>query len=259
MSSTWLNPEVVFFFGGLENLSNNGLNDTMCLNMNDMHISFPFTAGEYPDGRYGHAACNYVTPDGEENMLMLGGIDHGFCTMDIFTLVEMHKLEDQKWEKVIEKDVFEDKATKEAAKFVYRARKHCLDLHDIIVEEKSKGIDIRKKDIEIQEELKQVETEIEFKIKSKNEEIEGIDTENEELVEEMKNLLMICKYEQYMCQALEDKSVALEKYFKQMQDYLNIGDRNFTNIKSSKNPSRPILILSSHQKNQEQEGQAHES
>jgi len=133
-------------------MSNKGLNDTMCLQMDDMHISFPFTAGEYPVGRYGHAACNYITPSGEENMLMLGGIDHGFCTMDIYTLVEMGRYDEQKWEKVIEKDEFEDKATREASKFVYKARKHCLNLHDIIVEEKSKGISIRKSEVEIQKE-----------------------------------------------------------------------------------------------------------
>jgi hypothetical protein len=37
-----------------------------------------------------------------------------------------------------------------------------------------------------------------------------------------------------MCQALDDKCNYLERYFKQMQDYLNVGDRNFTNIKASK-------------------------
>lgn len=216
MCSTWLNPEVVFFFGGLENLSNKGLNDTMCLNMNDMHISFPFTAGEYPVGRYGHSACNYISSEGEENMLMLGGIDHGFCTMDIFTLVEMNRMPEQRWEKIIEKDNFENKATKEAGKFVYRARKHCLDLHDIIVEEKSKGIDIRKRDAQLSEEVKAVDLQIKKKFEAKEDEIAGINAENDELVEEMKNLLMIGKHEQYMCQALEDKSVVLERYFKQM-------------------------------------------
>lgn len=185
--------------------------------MSDMHISFPFTAGEYPDGRYGHAACNYISENGEENMMMLGGIDHGFCTMDIYTLVELYRSdEEQRWEKIIEKDEFEDKATKEAAKFVYRARKHCLDLHDIVVEEKSKGIDIRKKDADIQARLKQVEHDIKSKIEAKDVEIDRINDENAELMEEMKNLLMISKYEQYMCQALDDKASVLEKYFKQM-------------------------------------------
>lgn len=69
--------------------------------------------------------------------------------MDIFTLVELNRSGFQEWEKIIEKDEFEEKATKEAAKFVYTARKHCLSLHDLLIQEKSKGIDIRKKDIEV--------------------------------------------------------------------------------------------------------------
>lgn len=153
MSSAWLNPDVVFLFGGVENSTNNGINDILCLQMNDMHISFPFTAGEYPGPRYGHAACNYISASGEENMLILGGINNEFCTMDIYTLLKLERNLSQKWEKIIEKDEFEEMATKEAAKFVYSARKHCLTLHDIIVEEKSKGIDIRKNELEIQQEL----------------------------------------------------------------------------------------------------------
>ena len=89
MSCAWLNPNAIFFFGGVENFSNNGLNDILCLQMNDMHISFPFTAGEYPGPRYGHAACNYFSPNGEENILILGGINNEFCTMDIYTLKNM--------------------------------------------------------------------------------------------------------------------------------------------------------------------------
>jgi len=69
--------------------------------------------------------------------------------MDIFTLVEHNRGGLQEWEKIIEKDEFEEKATKEAAKYVYTARKHCLSLHDLVVQEKSKGIDIRRREIEV--------------------------------------------------------------------------------------------------------------
>lgn len=59
MTTNWINPETIFFFGGLENISNEGLNDVICLRMEDLHFSFPFVAGEYPLPRYGHASCNY--------------------------------------------------------------------------------------------------------------------------------------------------------------------------------------------------------
>lgn len=85
-----------------------------------------------------------------------------------------------------------------------------------------------------------MEADIRKKSKEKDQEISKIDEENNKLVEEMKNLLMICKYEQYLCQALNEKSGVLEKYFRQMQDYLNIGDRNFTNIRASKQENPPF-------------------
>jgi hypothetical protein len=149
MTINWINPQTIFFFGGLENISNSGLNDVICLGMDDLHFSFPFVAGEYPLPRYGHASCNYVGTGDQDNMMLLGGIDQGFQTMDIFTLVEHNRAGFQEWEKIIEKDEFEEKATKEAAKYVYTSRKHCLSLHDLVVQEKSKGIDIRRREIEV--------------------------------------------------------------------------------------------------------------
>ena len=50
-----------------------------------MHFSFPFTAGEYPDHRYGHASCKSIS-EGKEQVFMVGGMNKIFCTMDIFTL-----------------------------------------------------------------------------------------------------------------------------------------------------------------------------
>ena len=149
MSTNWINSETIFFFGGLENISNNGLNDVICLRMEDLHFSFPFVAGEYPLPRYGHASCDYFSSNEQDSMMLLGGIDEGFQTMDIFTLVELSRSGLHEWEKIIEKDHFEEKATLEAGKYVYTARKHCLSLHDLLITEKSKGIDIRRKDVAV--------------------------------------------------------------------------------------------------------------
>lgn len=91
--------------------------------------------------------------------------------------------------------------------------------------------------------MAEAEKDIRLRIEQKDSEISLANSENEKLVEEMKSMLMICKYEQYTCQALDDKSNYLELYFKQMQDYLNVGDRNFTNIKASKLHSVALLIV----------------
>jgi len=75
MTINWINPQTIFFFGGLENISISGLNDVICLGMDDLHFSFPFVAGKYPLPRYGHASCNYVGAGDQDNMMLLGGID----------------------------------------------------------------------------------------------------------------------------------------------------------------------------------------
>lgn len=220
----------------MENTTNKGLNDLTCLDLEDMHFSFPFTAGEYPEARYGHASCNYaLSPQEPESLMLLGGINNnGFCTMDIYTLVEMKKNSAQKWVKVIEKNEYENQVFNRASKLVYEARKHCLDLHDIILKEKSKGIEIRNKDEEIKERYEKVKKECQNEVEKKEEEITEIDKENERLREQMKFLVEVFKYEEYICELLEDKSVTLEDYFKKMQDYMNVSDRIFTTIKTSK-------------------------
>lgn len=207
----------------------------MCLDLKNMHFSFPFTAGEYPEARYGHASCNYcLSPNDPESLMLLGGINHGFCTMDIYTLVEIKKQTNQQWVKVIEKTEYENQVFNRASKYVYEARKHCLDLHDIIVKERSKGIEIRKEDETIKENYKKVKEDCQDKVDAMDEEIKKVDLENEGLREQMKYFIEVYNFEEYICELLEDRSVTLEDYFKKMQDYMNVSDRVFTMIKTSK-------------------------
>lgn len=208
----------------------------MCLDLEDMHFSFPFTAGEYPEARYGHASCNYsFSPLEPESLMLLGGINHGFCTMDIYTLVEIKKKSAQKWVKLIEKNEYENQVFDRASKYVYEARKHCLDLHDIIIKEKSKGIEIRNKDEEIKQRYELVKKECQEEVEKKDEEISQVDEENKRLREQMEFIIEVFNFEEYISELLEEKSVALEEYFKKMQEYMNISDRIFTTIKTSKN------------------------
>lgn len=233
----------------------------MCLDLKNMHFSFPFTAGEYPEARYGHASCNYsLSPSEPESLMLLGGINHGFCTMDIYTLVEIKKQNNQQWVKVIEKTEYEDHVFNRASKYVYEARKHCLDLHDIIVKERSKGIEIRKEDETIKESYKKVKEECQDKVDAMDEEISKVDQENEALREQMEFYVQVYKIEEYVCELLEDRNVTLEDYFKKMQDYMTISDKIFADIKDSK-PFLPMTSNSTRiQQKEEQvkEGQGNE-
>ena len=163
--------------------------------------------------------------------MLLGGINHGFCTMDIYTLVEIDRKDGQIWEKIIKKEVYEEKANKAATKFVYAARKHCIDLHDLILEEKSKGIELRKEDEEINKQYRKAVEDCQQRVKEKDEQIEGVDEEISKLKKDIDNLNIIIKYEEYFCKILEEKGDVLQEYFMEMQTYMNLADWNFIKIR----------------------------
>lgn len=114
------------------------LNELLFLDLKDMHFSFPFTAGQYPQARYGHACCKYVHRD-QEHIFMVGGMTKVFCTMDIYTLTQTVRKEGQAWEKIVQKSPLEDLVSKRAASVIYQARKYKVELYDMIIEEKTAG------------------------------------------------------------------------------------------------------------------------
>lgn len=115
-----------------------GLNELMFLDLKDMHFRFPFTAGQYPEARYGHACCNYQHQD-KEKVFLVGGMNKEFCTMDIFTLAQIPRKEGQKWEKLVQKTSLEESVTKKGANLIYQMRKYKVELYDKMIEEKMLG------------------------------------------------------------------------------------------------------------------------
>ena len=151
--------------------------------------------------------------------------------MDIYTLVELDRRDGQIWEKIIKKEAYEEKANKAATKFVYGARKHCLDLHDLILEEKSRGIEIRNKDKEINANYEKAVEQCRQKVEEKDKEINGVDDEIDKLKRDIDNLNTIIKYEEYYSRVLQDKGGVLQEYFMQMQAYMSLTDWNFIKIR----------------------------
>lgn len=125
-------------FGGVENKSHEALNELMFLDLKDMHFSFPFTAGQYPEARYGHACCKYQK-NGKDQVFLVGGMNKVFCTMDIFTLAQVTRKDNQKWEKIVNKTQLEDTVSKKASNWIYNARKYKVELYDKMIEEKTLG------------------------------------------------------------------------------------------------------------------------
>lgn len=134
----------VLVFGGLENHSNDSLNEVLSLNLIEYQFNHPFVAGEYPLKRYGHASC-LITDDLEEDKLfILGGINTDYCTMDIHFLKKRDRKPNQTWERIVEKNDFEDKVMKTANNYIFENIKYLNVLKDLTIEEKSLGIEITK-------------------------------------------------------------------------------------------------------------------
>jgi len=232
-STSWFDNDTVLFFGGLENDTNKGVNDLIYLDLKNMHFSFPFTAGEYPDSRYGHSTCNYIE-GGKESLMLLGGIDDCFCTMDIYSLLELRRVQGQSWEKIIQKTQYEEDVTQKAIKFVYNARTHNLNLKDILIEEKNKGIVIKENEKKIREEYERTTKKWEKRIEHKDKAIEALDEENAMLCQQMENIMELIKHEQYLSQVLEEKGDLLEDNFKNIQDYMTVCDNTVFTLNRSK-------------------------
>ena len=179
-STTWLNDDNLLFFGGLENETATGLKDLIYLDLKNMHFSFPFAAGEYPEARYGHATCNY-TANNQENLMLLGGINNTFCTMDIYELIEIDRKEGQTWEKIIQKTKYEEKISAMASTFAFEARTHNLSLKDLIMEERTKGIKVKEVVKKAEQEYKDTEKKWQRRLDKRDDRIEQLDQENEEL------------------------------------------------------------------------------
>lgn len=62
-----------------------------------------------------------------------------FCTMDIFTLAQVTRKDNQKWEKIVNKTQLEDTVSKKASNWIYNARKYKVELYDKMIEEKTLG------------------------------------------------------------------------------------------------------------------------
>lgn len=230
LSSTFLNDDHILFFGGLDNKTHIGLNDLVYFDLKNMHFSFPFTAGEHPEARYGHASCSFMSSNNKESLMLIGGINEGYCTMDIYSLVEIERKEGQFWEKIIQKTPYEEKVTKMASNFAYEARMHNLNLKDLVIEEKAKAIQVNKDEAKQRKEFEATELKWERRLQKRDDSIQKLDEENVALCKEMEALMAMIKQEQYLSQVLEEKGELIEDNFKTMQDYMNIADSSFIGI-----------------------------
>lgn len=206
----------------------------MAFDPEDNHFSFPFTSGEYPAARYGHAACSFQTENLKKKVIIIGGIDAEYCTMDIYTLVTKKRSVGQYWEKIISKTPSEELVSQKASKFVYDSRKHMVELHDLRIQEKAKGLGIKKEEEKAIDEFNKVQEACNKIEEEKKSEIESLDLRTKEQTEKMVSMMMLIKLEELLAQNLEKKSIVLEDYFKDMQSYMKVCVKVFSKMDESK-------------------------
>ena len=62
-----------------------------------------------------------------------------FCTMDIYTLTQINRKDNQVWQKIVQKSALEEMVSKKASNMIYQMRKFKVELYDKIIEEKTAG------------------------------------------------------------------------------------------------------------------------
>jgi hypothetical protein len=59
--------------------------------------------------------------------------------MDIFTLTQIPRKDNQHWEKLVQKTAQEEQVSKKASNIIYQMRKRKVELYDLMIEEKTLG------------------------------------------------------------------------------------------------------------------------
>lgn len=189
-----------------------------------MHFSFPFTAGQYPDARYGHAICKYESKGKEQQVFLIGGMNKVFCTMDIFTLTQITRKDNQKWEKLVQKTPHEELVSKQISNHIYQMRKRKVELYDQMIEEKTLGLEDRRAEEISKKQFDDMTAKFEAEKKARDEEKNKLEQANEGLSEQIKSVLYVLKQEESNLQNYRQKEKLLQGAIEDIFGFMNICD-----------------------------------
>ncbi len=146
------------------------------LDLSDRFFSAPFTANIRPSARYGHAcACNYSSfehPKKDDihepimhELVILGGMDFQYCTMDPYILQEQIITEHTKWELTKVSKVKTDN-TNSMESTIKLANRNIMENRKIIATLEKNMSDMSEELASLKYKKRCMEEELEFKIKS---------------------------------------------------------------------------------------------
>ena len=138
-----LDDNQVVLFGGKCNTSNNYLNDTYLFKKQQRYWENPFVAGQAPEPRYHHQACNSQHSH-QNTIYILGGLNDAFLKMELQQLT-LTKQSHQDWTKIQHQHSKVEYVCQVADNTIYDNKKHLCDLEITILDEKTNINYLKKK------------------------------------------------------------------------------------------------------------------
>jgi len=235
----------LMMFGGIDNQTNQRLNDVAVLNLQDFHWSSPFIAGHLPTPRYNHAACVCDTQYLEKAMVVIGGLDSVYCNMDIYKLVETEFRDKVQWEKLTRPSPMEKMASEIAGATLLDQRNYMDELEHIISHERTYGLELEQEIEKLEEDIKLARIEHTKNVEAKEYENHSLEEECALKEEATRNLMFAISREQLIFESLTHKNSNLEDVIQNTESYLIGLDKLFTAVtkRNLGNIERELLIM----------------
>lgn len=149
--------------------------------------------------------------------------------MDIFTLAQLARKEDQRWNRLVQKSPTEEQVSKKGASLIYQMRKYKVDLYDLMIEEKTRGLADRKEEDQARGVLEAAQEAAQKSKTEKVEEKEGLEEQNRGLREKIEHLLVLTKQEETLIDTMVQKEACLRTNFEDVLGFMSVCDNVLKN------------------------------
>ncbi|KAM3129326.1 hypothetical protein pb186bvf_018542 [Paramecium bursaria] len=223
-TTAFINGDVIIF-GGCDN-QNKILNETHILNLDDYHWSSPFTAGNIPTPRLQHSCCIIE----EEKILIMGGLNQTYCSMDMFYLSEQPQIQGE-WEQIKQPTALEQKASEAASEMIMEAKMDLLRLEEAIIKERQQETELKKEVEYLEQQYAKFDDEAQ-------QQIQKVQVEHKQSIQEKKNkeltietIFLMIKQEQELTKILKNKAKTIEDSFYDSKNLMGELDQFYFSIR----------------------------
>ena len=241
-------------FGGIATETHPGedrpkvFDDFHMIDLNDNFFTSPFTANIRPSARYGHASSSNiqsVSEEGDESneLIILGGLDFQYCTMDPYILKDQGINEHTKWELTKVSKVKADN-TNNLESTIKLANRNIMENRKIIASLEKNLSDMSEELALLKYRKREMDEELEVKRKSFREAVKQFKEKDRKLIQErvkaetkLKAMYELVELEQRMQAVIVRKIDLIEKNFAKAESFLIILDTFMNKLKAKNNQS----------------------